>query len=61
MLLNKLWQKKKQKIGYKPSGFWYSCHNDWYDWIIRGEMDDFLHKYIHEIKIYRNVKQNINY
>lgn len=51
---------KNLQKNYKPNGFWYSCGNSWYDWIIREDMEkDFLHKYIYKINIIRGVKINI--
>lgn len=35
----------------KPNGFWYSCNNSWYNWIIKEGMDSLLHNYIHKINI----------
>ena len=43
---------------FKPKGFWYSCYNSWYNWL-RGEMPEWLFKYIHKINIKRNIITNI--
>ena len=67
---NKIDQKKKLELKYKedykfqnksfkPIGFWYSCYNSWYDWIIQEGMFDFLYKYIHEITLNRNILTDI--
>ena len=44
---------------YKPRGFWYSCYNGWYDWILENNMLNFLYKYIHKINIKKNVITDI--
>ena len=47
-----------QKVnGFKPSGFWYSCYNDWYDLTQREDL--FQYKYIHQININSRVLTNI--
>lgn len=43
----------------KPNGFWYSCYDDWYKWVVKEDITDFLHKYIHKIIINKNVTTNI--
>lgn len=50
---------KQSSHGFKPEGFWYSCHDSWYNWIIREDMKDFLHRYIHKININRNILTTI--
>ena len=43
----------------KPNGFWYSCYNSWYNWIIKEGMDSLLHNYIHKINIKSNIITDI--
>ena len=50
---------KYKKKTYKPSGFWYSCYNNWYDWIIKEKIFNFLHKYIYKINLNRNILTDI--
>lgn len=50
---------QNEQFGYKPNGFWYGCHNGWYNYIIKNKLSTFLHKYIHQINIYKNAKTNI--
>ena len=53
---------KKYKISLhqlKPSGFWYSCYDDWYNWIIEEDLIEFLYKYIHKININVNIMTDI--
>lgn len=49
---------KQSKNGIKPRGFWYSCYNDWYNWV-SGEMPEWLYKYIHKININSKVLTDI--
>lgn len=48
---------KQSKNGIKPSGFWYSCYNDRYNWTQIEGM--FQHKYIHKININSKVLTDI--
>ena len=43
----------------KPVGFWYSCYNGWYDWMVNNDFDGF-YKYIHKININVNILTNIH-
>lgn len=43
----------------KPNGYWYSCHDSWYNWIIREGMTIWLHKYILKININKNIMTDI--
>lgn len=52
--------KYKQNNIYKPIGFWYSCRNYWYDWVISEDMTHFLHKYIIQVNIKNNITTNIH-
>lgn len=58
--INFLHLKYNNIIHLKPSGFWYSCHNDWYNWIIKIKILHFLHKYIHKINLCKNIMTNIH-
>lgn len=58
---NKLDNKKIIKLderkyihwsGHKPAGFWYSCGDSWYDWVIRNGI--FYAKYMHKITMREN-------
>lgn len=51
--------KYKNSIGFKPNGYWYSCNNSWYNWIIEEKMLEWLHNYIYKININRNVITDI--
>ena len=51
--------KRNQRISLKPNGFWYSCGDDWYNWIKREKMTKYLHKYIQQININNNVMTDI--
>lgn len=42
----------------KPKGIWYSCFNNWYNWIVR-EMPEWMRNYIHKIKINKNILTDI--
>ena len=52
-------KKYEQTKSRKPNGFWYSCHNNWYNWIL-NEMPEWLHKYIYKININTNILTNIH-
>ncbi len=39
-----------QRIGFKPSGFWYGFGNEWIDWT-RSEMPNWIGKYIYKVDI----------
>jgi len=50
-------RKYIQQIDWKPEGFWYSCGNEWYNWV-KIEMPEWLYKYIYRIDVIN--KTNIN-
>lgn len=52
-------KKYKQSINWKPDGLWYSCYNEWYDFLIDSKINYYLHKYIHKININKNIITNI--
>ena len=43
---------------FKPSGFWYSCKNSWYNWCYEN-MPKRLGKYLYEVNINNKMKTNI--
>tara|TARA_Y100000780_G_C13484995_1_gene340001 strand:+ start:67 stop:618 length:552 start_codon:yes stop_codon:yes gene_type:complete len=56
----KFTKKYKQSSNqFKPRGFWYSCHDSWYNWIIEEGMKKILYKYIHKVNINNNVMTSI--
>ena len=52
------WVYEQHESSVKPSGFWYSCYNSWYNWT---EMNDGFghHKYIHKININSKILTDI--
>jgi hypothetical protein len=46
-----IYKPYKQSINLKPAGVWYSCGNKWYAWCKKEGMENYLHKYIHQINI----------
>ena len=51
-------EKYKNNINQgKPNGFWYSCYNSWYNFVIKEGME--LHNYIHKINIKSNIITDI--
>ena len=49
-LIKKINLRKKQSIGYKPIGFWYSCNDEWLKWL-RSEMPHWEGEYYYKINI----------
>jgi len=50
--------KQKHSL-LKPNGVWYSCYNSWYNWV-KGEMPNWLYKYIHRISFNKSVLTDID-
>lgn len=41
---------KKQSVGFKPTGFWYSCGTEWVDWA-KAERFSISTKYTYKIEV----------
>jgi hypothetical protein len=53
-------EKFTNKTAQKPSGIWYACSKSWFNWIIKQDIPEWFHKYIHKISLNKGVLTNIN-